>query len=132
MGVILDDQLSFEDQVLQVHKKVSKSIAMIHNLREHMPEYVLKALYHAHIEPHLTYCINIWGSTYATHIQHLHILQKRAVRIINKRPLLEHSLPLFRLSRILTIYDLVKLNTATLYGCSSNSRIGNIYFHDTI
>ena len=130
LRVILDDQLSFKEHIQEVYKKVSKSIAIIHNLRDCMPEHVLKTLYHAHIEPHLTYCINIWGNTFTTYIQKLHILQKRAIRIIMKKPFLEHTPPLFRMANILTIYDLIKVNLAKyVYNNRNNNTFQRLQHH---
>ena len=123
LGVIIDNQLTFKDHVDQVHRKLSQSISIIHNLREYMPEFVLKTIYLAHIEPHINYCVAIWGGTYLTYIQSLFLLQKRAIRIITKKPFLEHSRPLFKQMNILNIYDMIKLRISEYVYRNLNSNI---------
>ena len=77
-----------------------------------MPEFVLKNLYLAFIEPHVTYCLPIWGGTFPSYLQTLFILQKRAIRIITKSSFLEHTRPLFCSRKILNIYDMLKMKVA--------------------
>ena len=74
-----------------------------------MPIHVLKTIYYAHIHPHLTYCLPIWGSTHPTYLQSIFLLQKRAIRLITNSPYLEHTNPLFKLTHIVKFFDLVKL-----------------------
>ena len=52
-------------------------------------------LYYSLIYPYLLYCINIWGGAYASHLNPLIILQKRAVGVICIAAYLGHSTPLF-------------------------------------
>ena len=51
----------------------------------------------------------LWG-TYQSHINSLFLLQKRAIRIINKASFLEPTTPLFYYSGILKVHDMYKLN----------------------
>ena len=45
--------------------------------------------------PYLKYCCEIWGNTYKSRVQPLHIIQKRAIRICQKADFRSHSRPLF-------------------------------------
>ena len=78
-----------------------------------MPIHVLKTIYYAHVHPHLTYCLPIWGSTYPSYLQSVFLLQKRAIRIIANHPYLAHTNPLFKSSNIIKFFDLVKLELAS-------------------
>lgn len=40
---------------------------------------------------HFVYCAEVWGNTYVTNTQPLHVLQKKAIRFINKVDVREHS-----------------------------------------
>ena len=91
-------------------------------MKYHVPEYVLKCLYNAHVLPHILYCIAIWGSTYSSHLQPLFILQKRAIRIITKAPFRETTQPLFKRTKILKLYDQIKLEVATYMFNNKNSQ----------
>ena len=52
---------------------------------------------------HLHYGIQVWGN--ATNITALTVLQKRAIKIINKSDFRGHTEPLFKSEEILTISD---------------------------
>ena len=123
LGVVLDDKLSFRHHIQEICKKVSKGISVLYQLRDNVPEYVLKCLYNTHVLPHILYCSAIWGSTYSTHLQPLFILQKRAIRIINKAPFLETTQPLFKRSKILKLYDQIKLEIATYMFKNKNTEV---------
>ena len=105
LGVILDEKLKFDKHVKYVRNKISKSIGIINNLKEYVPLSVLKSLYYSFIYPYLIYCVTAWGGTYSTHIEPLRIIQKRAIRTINKKPYLYHTEPLFSSTKILKIDD---------------------------
>ena len=82
LGVIVDEKLSFKEHIEYVSKKLSIGIGFLYRGREILNSKQLTLLYKAIIQPHLTYCNLIWGINYPTHIKKLHILQKRAARVI--------------------------------------------------
>ena len=95
-----------------------------------MPDFVLKTLYYSTIHSHLNYCLAIWGNTYPTHVQPLFLLQKRAIRMITGSPPLETSLPLFKQTSILTLFDSVKLEIVSYSYKNLNSDIFRRAQHD--
>lgn len=54
----------------------------------------------------------VWGSTYSTTIQPLFVLQKKTMRIMTFSKFDEHSSPLFKLLKIIKIFDLITLHIA--------------------
>ena len=112
LGVIIDHRLSFQEHIQYTITKIAKSLSLLFNIKDYMPFFVLKTLYYATIQSHITYCLAIWGSTYAGHLQPLFRIQKRAIRLMTNSPALAHSHPLFKQTSILTLYDLIKLETA--------------------
>ena len=72
-------------------------------------------LYYSLIYPFL---VHIWGGTSYNNLRPLHVLQKRAVRLITNNDSINpdgsriHSSPLFYETGILTIYDIFKLQLA--------------------
>ena len=58
------------------------------------------------IQPYLNYCNIIWGAADKTILEPLFILQKKAIRIVNRVHYLEHSKPLFESMKTVTIYQL--------------------------
>ena len=109
LGVILDNKLNFNEHIKYVCNKVSKSIGVINSIKSFIPLNVLKSLYYSFVYPYIHYCIAAWGGTWSTHLQPLRILQKRAIRVINKKPYLHPSNQLFHSSEILKLDDVYKL-----------------------
>ena len=61
----------------------------------------LGTIYYSLIYSHISYCISIWGGTWACHLKPVITAQKRFLRLISYSPRYERSLPLFVNQRIL-------------------------------
>ena len=88
-------------------------------------------LYNTLILPYLTYCNVVWGSAYASKIQPLFMLQKRAIRNICNKDYLHHTAPLFRNLHVLSIYDINQYYVAIFIFnllCDAVTRIFRNYF----
>ena len=68
---------------------------------------MLLILYNTLILPHLSYCIQVWGSKIQTN-RRLHLLPKKAVRNITNKNYIAHTEPLCKLLNILKATDLFK------------------------
>ena len=112
LGVVLDNKLTFADHIKEVSSKISKSIGIIHHLKNYLQVPTLISLYYSLVYPYLTYCILIWGGTYSSHLTPLITLQKRCIRLITKSPFLAHTDPIFKLHKILKFTDIYKFNLA--------------------
>ena len=89
-------------------KKMSKGIGIIIKARKYFNQKTLLSLYNTMILPYITYCIHVWGKAAATHLDKIHRLQKKIVRIINGVPPRTHSQPLFEKLNVMTIHQLYK------------------------
>ena len=58
-------------------------------------------MYYTFIYPYFLYCNEVWGNTCGTHLHCLKILQKRAIRIIFKSGIYDHTDPLFNQLKVL-------------------------------
>ena len=72
------------------------------------PLTLLRSLYYTMVQPYLTYGIILWGPTYRCHLKQVSILQKKAIRCINKSYYNAHTEPLFIRNKILKLDDLYK------------------------
>jgi hypothetical protein len=54
-----------------------KNLGILRRISYLLPTFILKNLYHALIQPYLSYCNFIWSSTYPTHLSTSNILQKK-------------------------------------------------------
>ena len=67
----------------------------------------LYSLYSTLVMPYLNYCCDIWGNTYKSQVQPLHIIQKLAICICQKADYRSHSRPLFYQLKTLNVNDMV-------------------------
>ena len=65
-----------------------------------------KELYNAMVCPYLTYCDINWESTYPTRPKSIYIAQKKIVRLRTFSSFRETSQPLFKLLKIMNIYEI--------------------------
>ena len=69
-------------------------------------------LYNSLFTPYLSYCTEVLGNTYKTHLKPLFLKQNKAIRIVNKAKYLEHTDALFKTLNTLPLLSLIKLRTA--------------------
>ena len=67
---------------------------------------LFRSVYYTMVQPYLTYGIILWGPTYRCHVKQVSILQKKAIRCINKLYYNAHTEPLFIRNKILKLDDL--------------------------
>ena len=72
---------------------------------------------------HINYCNLIWGSACMTSLQPLFVLQKKAVRIVNGSKYLDHTDPIFKSLKVLTVHNVFKVNSLVfIYKCLKMNR----------
>ena len=103
LGVIIDNKMSWAEHINHISRKVLKSIDVIIKARKSFDNDTLLNLYSALILPHISYCIQVWGTAASVHIKRLHVLQMKIVRIICGVHPRTHTQPLVRLLHLLSI-----------------------------
>ena len=138
LGVIIDDQLTWEAQIQYVKEKLISSIVVIKRIRKFIPEAHYMKIYNALFKSHLSYCISCWGGISKYKLEKLFVLQKRCVRLLfgneytfdhagfyetcarvrtytehitEKDYSQEHTKPLFNKQEILTVHNLYVQHT---------------------
>lgn len=112
LGIHIDSKLSWKPHIRETKKRISKNIAIINKAKEVLNIKALHILYSSLILSTLTYGIEIWGSNYKSVLYPLCILQKRAIRVINKVSYLEHTNEFFIKNKMLKLMDLSELYMA--------------------
>ena len=79
-------------------------------MKHEIPYIALKTLYYSLFHSHITYGISVWGSS--EFIKKITILQKKIIRIIHNKPFRSHTDMLFKLSEILKVTNIYKLQCA--------------------
>ena len=77
-----------------------------------MPQNSLLMLYNTLILPYIDYCNVIWGNCGHSQLNHVLLLQKKAVRICTGSCYMTHTDPLFYQLKTLKVHDINNLQTA--------------------
>ena len=64
LGVIIDEEISWNRQIEYVTHKISKNIGILYKVRHYLSLDILLNLYYNLIYPKISYCTLIWGSNY--------------------------------------------------------------------
>ena len=122
LGIMINEFLNWSIHITDICKCLAKNIGLLSKLKYLLPKNVLFMIYNSIVLPYLNYCNHIWGNTYKSQLSKLYILQKKAARIITKSHVRSPSAPLFKELQILSIYDLITLNTLIfMYSINANS-----------
>jgi hypothetical protein len=107
LGVLLDENLNFNSHIDYTCNKLSKSLFCLNRLKNFVNKKALISAYHSLIGSHLLYCINILGCASQQNINRLHIIQKKAIRIVCNLGYNEHTAASFCDLQILPFDKLV-------------------------
>ena len=112
LGIIIDNQLKFDKHVNYICGKIAKSIGVLSRCKSYIPLSGLRCAYFSIIHPYILYCLPIFGSIYAVHLNPLKILQNRAIRIITGGGFYDNLNGLYKSASVLRIDDLFKYSLA--------------------
>ena len=82
LGIIIDENLHWNNQVDQVTKKVLTGLYFLRKSSNVLPKNIQSMLYKTIIAPHFDYCNVVWGRCNKTIFNKLQVLQNRAAKII--------------------------------------------------
>ena len=137
LGILIDSQLTFKHHIQSVVKKLAQVIGSMNRIRNCIDSTVSKMIYHSLIYPFLLYGVPVWGNASNVHIDQIHKMQKKSVRIITNNNLTYignsfekvHSSPLFKSLKLLTIYDIYRVETLK-FVYDSLHKLNPSQFHD--
>jgi hypothetical protein len=82
LGLILDENLKFDEHCKHLESKLTSSAAMLWKMRNKLPIYIKKKVYMTLFESHLLYMNSIWGTACDNAIKPLQSIQNRALRSV--------------------------------------------------
>jgi hypothetical protein len=82
LGVLIDDNLCWNEQIDNISKKVSKAIGMLRRAKPFVSFETLKYIHQALVQPSFDFCSMVWGNCGEGSKEKLQRLQNRAARVI--------------------------------------------------
>ena len=131
LGVTFDSKLTFKLHITHICTKISKSIGILFKLQQYLSTSSLISLYYTFVYPHFLYCNPVWGSSSDSNLNQLIILQKKCLRIINRKPYNSHTNLLFYSNRILKFPDITKLKIACYMYSHPTTDYNRSHHYDT-
>ena len=121
LGIIIDSKMTFKSHINELKIYISRSIGILYKLRPFVTTQILSSVYYGIIYPFLLYGIIIWGNAGKTTLTPILTLQNKFVRMATFNDALHEipgaltkALPLFYRLKILTIFDIYKLQVGKL------------------
>ena len=99
---------------------------MLYKVREFVNTRVLKLIYHAIFDCRLNYVNTVWGQN-KNSLNHLFLLQKKALRIISFEYGNAHSNPLFCRHEIVKLHDKIIIENCHFISKSINFDLPSIF-----
>ena len=106
LGVLLDETLSWRSHLVELSRKLARSVGIFYKLRHCVPLDTLVSIYYALFYPFLTNGIFVWGATYENLLKPVLTAQKKVIRAIIFSEQTAHSSPLFSDLKILKLGDI--------------------------
>lgn len=111
LGILIDENLSFDNQVNELVKKSSQKVNLLKRLTNRLTYDTRKTIYHSIIAPNFEYCSTIYNACTKEQISHIQLIQNRAMRTILKCDYLTSREFMLRALNWLSIDQKIKLNT---------------------
>ena len=77
LGILLDETLGWKPHLLELSRKLARSVGIFYKSRHYIPLDTLKSVYYAVFYPFLTYNITVWGTASETYPKLVQITQKK-------------------------------------------------------
>ena len=112
LGVFYDQNLNFKCHINYLTQRLARTCGLLYRVKELMPTFVLKNMYHAHVGSVINYCNIIWANICPTNLKPLTLILKRIIRNVTNSDFLAHTEPLFKQLRILNLESMRKMSLA--------------------
>ena len=127
LGVILDEKISWSEQIDYLSKRLSCCSGILSKLRNYIDNKTMIEMYHALFNSKLQYGILCWGSAAATQISKLQVLQNKAIRNMNKAPRYYRLDNYYLNQRILKVNELYNLEIAKFMRNHTDGSLPNCF-----
>ena len=91
LGILLQENLSWELQIKSIVKKLNQYCAVLYLTRDSLTKNALLLIYNSIIYSQLVYCNVIWARSSKIHVNKLFVAQKRVIRTITYKSRYAHT-----------------------------------------
>ena len=110
LGVIIDSKLQWRDHIDFITNKLAKIAGQFSKIKGKICRKTFVTLYYTFVYPLLIYGNIVWGKAAKVHLNKIHLMQKRIIRIIFNAKYLDHTEPLFQTASVLNVFQLYVYN----------------------
>ena len=129
LGVLLDETLSWRSHLVELSRKLARSVGIFYKLKHYVPLDALIFIYYALVYLFLTSGIVVWGATSDNLLKPVLTAQKKVIRAITFSEPTSHSSPLFWRLKILKLGDIYQLYTSS-FAFECDNDIAPVHFRD--
>ena len=86
LGLTIDEVLNFSQHIKQIHSSIAPFIFALKRIRPYLTEKTALMLYFAYVQSRLLYMNVVWCAAPKYLLDSLHIIQRKALRIVYKKP----------------------------------------------
>ncbi len=126
LGLIINSSLKWNSHIDHISKKISRVIGIMYRLKHIYPPAILLTLYNTLIVPHYSYCLLTWGCKITAN-HSLHLLQKRALRIITDNDYIAHSEIICKALYLVQVPDMYRLTLWKFYFNLMNNKLPSYF-----
>ena len=131
LGVQIDTNLTFDDRIDELTKKVAQKIGVLKSIKSNLPIKEWKLIYNSMIKSIMSYGSTVWGSCLNESIEKVFKMQKRAARVILDADMKERSSVIFKKLNWLPIRDEIAIRKYCLIYKRINSAVPD-YINDIL
>ena len=79
LGVFINHKLTWKEHINYACGKIYKCTAILNKVKKLVKKNSLHMWYNSLFIPYLTYCTEVWGNTYKTHLKPLYLKQEKTI-----------------------------------------------------
>ena len=121
LGVIIDEDLNWNDHYKNILLKIKRNLNSIRNSRKFVNRNTAKLIYYGHIYSHISYCISVWGNMLQTSmLNKLQKIQDKCINLVDESR--AQTVQKYKNNRILQIKEILLLEN-----CKNGYKLINYY-----
>ena len=109
LGVLLDEHMSWNQQIYQTKLKLNRAIGILSKLRSHTDLHILSTAYYSLFQSQLQYGVQLWGQKNKKIKEIMQKLQKSALRKIDFKKIHHPIKHIYKDHKILKFTDILKV-----------------------